>query len=335
MPPPGDAWSRSSSGMTAASSRAIRPITSHRSGAGGRRSVGRCARARSRPGRRLRCGACHSSSSGPGLRRGRDRRLSARGSARSAPRRGRRARRHDRHGGRGRSSSTRSFLLGNNVGFLGGEKQGRRLLRKLVRLSSAKGRILAGSYDPYEGTSELARRYQARNRDRGKMGGVERLRVRYRQYATPWYDVRSCLATRSHIWLRRAAGRSGTSSTTARLTSPCSISLQAVTGSRTSGWLPWPSARECPLRLVTLRRRGGEQVANDPYERLRTFARTERRASFAALRRRRSSAVASAGRRFTSGGLVRSPGRPCPSDRRSRDRVQGRRRSRRGTRPAR
>ena len=36
---------------------------------------------------------------------------------------------------------------------------------------------------------ELARRYQARNRDRGKMGGIEHLRVRYRQYATPWYDV--------------------------------------------------------------------------------------------------------------------------------------------------
>ena len=81
------------------------------------------------------------------------------------------------------------LLLGNNVGLLAGEQQGRRLLRKLVRLSSAKGRILAGSCNPYEGTSELARRYQAGNRDRGKMGGVERLRVRYRLYATPWYDV--------------------------------------------------------------------------------------------------------------------------------------------------
>jgi SAM-dependent methyltransferase len=81
------------------------------------------------------------------------------------------------------------LLLGNNLGVLGGEQQGRRLLRKLARLSSAKGRILAGSYDPYEGASELARRYQANNRGRGKMGGVERLRVRYRQHATPWYDV--------------------------------------------------------------------------------------------------------------------------------------------------
>jgi hypothetical protein len=63
------------------------------------------------------------------------------------------------------------------------------MLRKLARLSAPEGRLLAGSYDPYEGASELARRYHARNRERGKLGGVERLRVRYRQFATPWYDV--------------------------------------------------------------------------------------------------------------------------------------------------
>lgn len=81
------------------------------------------------------------------------------------------------------------LLLGNNLGLLAGEPQGRRLLRKLARVATDRGRILAGSYDPYEGASELARRYQERNRARGRMGGVERLRVRYRQYATPWYDV--------------------------------------------------------------------------------------------------------------------------------------------------
>jgi hypothetical protein len=71
------------------------------------------------------------------------------------------------------------------------------LLQKLARAASERGRILAGSYDPYDGASELARRYHARNRARGKMVGVERLRVRYRQYATPWYDVLSPHATKS------------------------------------------------------------------------------------------------------------------------------------------
>jgi len=81
------------------------------------------------------------------------------------------------------------LLLGNNLGLLAGEQQGRRLLQKLARAVTERGRILAGSYDPYDGASELARGYHARNRARGRMGGVERLRVRYRQYATPWYDV--------------------------------------------------------------------------------------------------------------------------------------------------
>jgi SAM-dependent methyltransferase len=81
------------------------------------------------------------------------------------------------------------LLLGNNVGLLGGEREGRRMLRKLAGIANDGGRMLAGSYDPYDGASELARSYQARNRARGRMGGIERVRVRYRQFATPWYDV--------------------------------------------------------------------------------------------------------------------------------------------------
>jgi SAM-dependent methyltransferase len=81
------------------------------------------------------------------------------------------------------------LLLGNNLGLLGGERQGRKMLRKLGGVASDRGRILAGSYDPYDGASDLAREYQERNRARGRMAGVERLRVRYRRYATPWYDV--------------------------------------------------------------------------------------------------------------------------------------------------
>ena len=57
------------------------------------------------------------------------------------------------------------LLLGNNLGLLAGERQGRRLLRRLVRVAVDKGRILAGSWDPYDGASELSRRYHARNRD--------------------------------------------------------------------------------------------------------------------------------------------------------------------------
>jgi SAM-dependent methyltransferase len=55
------------------------------------------------------------------------------------------------------------LLLGNNLGLLAGDRQGRRLLRKLARVATDRGRILAGSYDPYEGASELARSYFPRD----------------------------------------------------------------------------------------------------------------------------------------------------------------------------
>jgi hypothetical protein len=81
------------------------------------------------------------------------------------------------------------LLLGNNVGLLGGAREGRTLLRQLARLACARGRLLGGSYDPYDGASEAARGYHARNRARGRLGGVERLRIRYRAYSTPWFDA--------------------------------------------------------------------------------------------------------------------------------------------------
>jgi SAM-dependent methyltransferase len=45
------------------------------------------------------------------------------------------------------------LLLGNNLGLLGGEREGRRLLRKLAGVVTEKGRILAGSYDPLDRAS--------------------------------------------------------------------------------------------------------------------------------------------------------------------------------------
>jgi hypothetical protein len=40
------------------------------------------------------------------------------------------------------------ILLGNNLGLLAGERQGRRLLRRLAGVATERGRLLAGSYDP-------------------------------------------------------------------------------------------------------------------------------------------------------------------------------------------
>jgi hypothetical protein len=54
------------------------------------------------------------------------------------------------------------------------------------------------------------------------MGGVERLRVRYRQYATPGMTSSSPRAKRSRTSWREPAGPQAAASTTAPATSPCS-----------------------------------------------------------------------------------------------------------------
>jgi SAM-dependent methyltransferase len=79
-------------------------------------------------------------------------------------------------------------MMGNNFGLFGGEAKARRLLRRLHRLTSDRGRIVAESRDPYSTDDPSHLAYQERNRRRGRMPGQLRLRVRHRSYATPWFD---------------------------------------------------------------------------------------------------------------------------------------------------
>jgi hypothetical protein len=48
--------------------------------------------------------------------------------------------------------------------------------------------ILAESLNPYTTGEAAHRRYQRRNRQRGRMGGQIRIRVRFRDVKGPWFD---------------------------------------------------------------------------------------------------------------------------------------------------
>lgn len=76
-------------------------------------------------------------------------------------------------------------MYGNNFGLFGSEAKARRLLRRLRPLAE---RIVASTRNPYgtDDTAHLA--YHERNKRRGRMSGQLRLRVRYRDYASPWFD---------------------------------------------------------------------------------------------------------------------------------------------------
>jgi SAM-dependent methyltransferase len=81
------------------------------------------------------------------------------------------------------------LMLGNNFGLFGSPDRAKRLLRRLRRMTSRRGRIIAQSVDPYRTDNPDHLKYHERNRQRGRMAGQIRLRVRYRKYANPWWDL--------------------------------------------------------------------------------------------------------------------------------------------------
>jgi SAM-dependent methyltransferase len=76
-------------------------------------------------------------------------------------------------------------MYGNNFGLFARPPKAKRLLRRLRGLAD---RIVAASNDPYKTEDEAHLRYQERNRQRGRMPGELRIRVRYRDLVDPWFE---------------------------------------------------------------------------------------------------------------------------------------------------
>jgi SAM-dependent methyltransferase len=79
-------------------------------------------------------------------------------------------------------------MYGNNLALLASRTKGRRILRRLARITSDRGRIIGESLDPYGTDNPAHLAYHQRNRQRGRMGGQIRIRVRFQDVATPWFD---------------------------------------------------------------------------------------------------------------------------------------------------
>jgi SAM-dependent methyltransferase len=78
------------------------------------------------------------------------------------------------------------LVMRNNFGLVGKEVDAPRILRRLAEITSERGRIVTDSVDPERVEDTAFRTY------RGKAGGTippgaQRLRVRWRNYATPWF----------------------------------------------------------------------------------------------------------------------------------------------------
>lgn len=79
-------------------------------------------------------------------------------------------------------------MMGNNFGLVANPRRAGWLLRRFRAMTSTDGRIVAETRDVYQTDNEDHLAYQRWNRERGRMPGQIRLRVRHRTFATPWFD---------------------------------------------------------------------------------------------------------------------------------------------------
>ena len=80
------------------------------------------------------------------------------------------------------------LMLGSNFGLFGSHKGARRLLKKLGRITSKRARIIATTTNVYQTEDPDHLNYHEYNRNHGRMGGQLKVKVRYKNYATPWFD---------------------------------------------------------------------------------------------------------------------------------------------------
>jgi SAM-dependent methyltransferase len=79
-------------------------------------------------------------------------------------------------------------LFGNNFGLFGGIGKARRLLSAMQRITTPDALIIAAGANPYSTRDPVHLAYHQKNRDRGRMAGQVRLRIRYRQFRGQWFD---------------------------------------------------------------------------------------------------------------------------------------------------
>jgi ubiquinone/menaquinone biosynthesis C-methylase UbiE len=79
-------------------------------------------------------------------------------------------------------------FFGNNFSLMGTPEKAVRILYALQRIVSREGLILAETLDPLNTADPVHLAYHARNRENGRLPGQISMRVRYRQYRTPWFD---------------------------------------------------------------------------------------------------------------------------------------------------
>jgi 2-polyprenyl-3-methyl-5-hydroxy-6-metoxy-1,4-benzoquinol methylase len=80
------------------------------------------------------------------------------------------------------------IMMGNNFGLFGGFEKARKLLKKFHKMTSRNGLIVASTRDTYKTENPDHLEYHKLNREKGRMSGQLRIRVRFKKYVGRWFD---------------------------------------------------------------------------------------------------------------------------------------------------
>ena len=80
------------------------------------------------------------------------------------------------------------LLLGNNWGLLQNFRKARKILFDLSKITSDRAIIIAESSDPTKQLEPEQIEYQKQNLKKGRMLGQRRIRIRFRNYCSDWFD---------------------------------------------------------------------------------------------------------------------------------------------------
>jgi len=80
------------------------------------------------------------------------------------------------------------IMMGNNFGLFGSFKKAQKLLKKFHKMTSRNGLIIASTHDTYKTDNPDHLEYHKLNKEKGRMGGQVKIRVRFRKYVGRWFD---------------------------------------------------------------------------------------------------------------------------------------------------
>ena len=80
-------------------------------------------------------------------------------------------------------------MFGNNFSLLSNVKKAKRLLKTMHKITTEDALIIAGNRDPYITDNPFHLLYHKANRKKNRLPGQLKVRIRFMQYSTEWFDL--------------------------------------------------------------------------------------------------------------------------------------------------